>query len=292
MGNIKAMRAFVEVAKRGGFTSAAAQLGMSNSSVSRLVIELEDWLGTPLFRRTTRSLTMTDAGERYLDRCREIVTASDNLYDEAQAQTERPRGKLHIAAAAYPMRKRIAPLLPEYLSIFPDVRLHLHLQDEPVDLIAKGIDIAIRIGDLADSSLIARKCADVTLKLTAAPAFLARHGNPKTLDELPSFPCLVDTVPRHGHRWPIGRRINVDGPVTANDGEIIHQMTLAGLGISYLPDFFVQDDITEGRLVNLFAEEACESVGIYTLLPARRQITPAARAFANFIAETMGNKIS
>lgn len=283
MHTIKPMQTFVEVAKRGSFAAAAKKLGISTSSASRQVIDLEDWLQTPLFRRTTRSLTLTDEGERYLLKCQEIVAVWEALRADARTRTEQPHGKLHVAGAAYPMRKRIAPMVPDFLAAYPEVSLHLHLQDKPVDLIAEGIDIAIRIGELEDRSLIARKCGDVTLKLTASPDFLASHGSPTSLDELPSFPCLVDATPRHGHRWPIGRRMNVDGPVTANDGEIVRQMTLAGLGISFLPDFFVEDDIAMGRLVNLFAEELCEQIGIYTLLPARRQITPAARAFADFV---------
>jgi DNA-binding transcriptional LysR family regulator len=283
MHTVKPMQTFVEVAKRGSFAAAAKKLRISTSSASRQVIDLEDWLQTPLFRRTTRSLTLTDEGERYLLQCQEIVAAWDALRSDARARTEQPHGRLHVAGAAYPMRKRIAPLVPDFLAVYPEVRLHLHLQDKPVDLIVEGIDVAVRIGELEDSSLIARKCGDVTLKLTASPGFLAMHGIPPSLDELPSFPCLVDATPRHGHRWPIGRRINVDGPVTANDGEIVRQMTLVGLGISFLPDFFVEDDIAAGRLVDLFASELRQQIGIYTLLPARRQITPAARAFADFV---------
>lgn len=289
MSNIKAMRAFVEVVKHGSFVSTAAHLGISTSSISRQVRELEDWLGTALLRRTTHHLALTDAGERYFERCREIVAATDDLHQDAKVQVDQPRGRLHVASAGYPMRKRIAPLLPSFLRNYPDVRLHLHLQDKPVDLTAEGIDVAIRIGDLADSSMIARKCGDVRLQLTAAPAFLAKHGAPKSLDEVPSFPCLVDTVPKHGRRWPIGRKIDVDGPVTANDGEIIREMTLAGLGIAYLPDFFVEDDIAEGRLISLFPEELSERVGIYTVFPARRQMTAAARAFVDFMVENLSN---
>lgn len=289
MHNVKAMKAFVEVARLGSFAAAAGQLKLSTSSVSRLVIDLEDWLQTPLLRRTTRHLSLTDAGERYLDRCKEIVWAWDNLGKDAKAHTEQPHGTLHVAGAAYPMRKRIAPLLPGFLNAYPDVQLHLHLQDKPVDLISEGIDVAIRIGELDDSSFIARKCGEVALRMTAAPEFLERLGTPKSLDAVPSFPCLIDTTPRHGKRWPIGRRVNVDGAVTANDGEIIRQMTLSGLGISLLPDFFVDRDVEEGRLVPLFSDDLKERIGIYTLLPVRRQITPAARAFADFVAEKLPN---
>jgi DNA-binding transcriptional LysR family regulator len=292
MYNVKTMKAFVEVARQGSFAAAARRLKLSTSSVSRLVIDLEEWIQTPLLRRTTRSLTLTDAGERYLARCEEIVSAWENLGKDAMARTATPRGRLHIAGAAVPMRKRIAPLLPHFLGKYPDVKLELHLADKPVNLIAEGIDIAIRVGDLEDSSMIARKCGEISLKLTASPAFLAQQGEPKTLDDLPSFPCLVDMTPRSGRRWAIGRRMPVDGSVAANDGEIIREMTLAGLGVSLLPDFFVEDDIKEGRLTNLFADELDEQVGIYTLLPVRRQVTPAARAFADFVVDSFADRAS
>jgi len=284
MYNVKTMKAFVEVARQGSFAAAARHLKLSTSSVSRLVIDLEDWLKTPLLRRTTRSLTLTDAGERYLARCEEIVSAWEDLGKDAVAQVETPRGRLHVAGAAVPVRKRIAPLLPHFLNKYPDVKVELHLEAKPVDLIAQGMDVAIRIGTLEDSSMIARKCGEISLKLTASPAFLAQRGEPRSLDDLSLFPCLVDMTPRSGRRWALGRRIPVDGPVAANDGEIIRDMTLAGLGISLLPDFFVDGDIAEGRLIDLFADELDERIGIYTLLPVRRQITPAARAFTDFVA--------
>jgi len=283
MDSLKAMRAFVAVAERGSFAAAATHLGLSTSSMSRLVMDLEDWLGAPLLRRTTRRLTLTDAGELFLAKCVGIVDAADDLQRHARALTEVPSGTLTVAAAPYPMRKSIAPLLPPFLAAYPDVRLDLHLDDKPADLVGEGVDVAIRIGRLADSTMVARKCGEVALRLTAAPSFLAAFGTPRNLDELPSFPCLVDTAPGHGARWPIGRRIAVSGPITANDGEIIRDMTLAGLGISYLPDFFVDDDIAAGRLTSLFADELDERAGIYALFPGRRQVTAAARAFVDFL---------
>lgn len=292
MYNVKALKAFTEVARRGSFAAAARKLNLSTSSVSRLVIDLEEWLQSPLLRRTTRSLTLTDAGERYLARCEAIVSAWEDLGRDAIARTETPRGRLHVAGAAVPIRKRIAPLLPEFLGRYPDVKVELHLDDKPVDLIAAGIDVAIRIGELEDSALIARKCYEISLKVTASPDFVARQGAPKTLDDLPAFPCLTDMTPRSGRRWPVGRRIPVDGPVTANSGEIIREMTLAGLGVSLLPNFFVDDDIDNGRLIDLFPSEFDQRIGLYTLLPARRQITPAARVFADFVYERLAAQSS
>ena len=204
MHNVKAMQAFVEAVERGSFAEAARRLKLSTSSVSRLVSDLEDWLRTPLLRRTTRSLTLTDAGELYLERCRHIVSAWNDLGEDARASTNTPRGKLHIAGAAYPMRLRIAPLLPHFLDLYPDVQLELHLHDKPVDLVVEGVDVAIRIGALDDSSLIARKCGDVRLILVASPAFLERQGSPQSLDELPSFPCLIDLTARQVIVGPLG----------------------------------------------------------------------------------------
>lgn len=291
MNDLKAMRTFVEVVRRGSFAAAARSTGLSTSSVSRLVRDLEDQLDTSLMRRTARSVKLTDAGEHFLERCTDIVSAVDDLQFDARAMNDHPRGILNIAAAAYPTIKRIAPLLPIFLESYPDVQLNMNLQDQPVSLIDEGIDVAIRIGQLADSSMIARKCGEVTLRLTASPSCLEKHGLPKSVDELPSFPCLVDTTASHGRRWPIGRNLNVNGPIMANDGEIIHQMTLAGLGISLLPDFFVDDDIKDGNLISLFTDDINETIGIYLLFPSHRQLSSAARAFMDFMAEQFNKRI-
>ena len=290
MHNLKTAEAFVEVVRLGSFAAAARRLNLSTSSISRLVNDLEDWLQTPLLRRTTRQLTLTDAGELYFERCRQIVSDWNDLGVQARTSNHKPRGKLHIAGAAYPMRLRIAPHLPRFLQLYPDVQLELHLHDKAMDLVGEGIDVAIRIGALEDSSLIARKCGEVRLQLVASPGFLDRRGLPQSLDDLPSFPCLVDMTASHGRRWPIGRRVHVDGPLAANDGEIIRTMALAGLGIAILPDFFVETDIAEGRLIHLFKDALDERIGLYTLLPVRKQITPAARAFADFIAMCLAKK--
>jgi DNA-binding transcriptional LysR family regulator len=287
MDQLKAMRTFVEVAKRGSFAGAAKSLGLSTSSVSRLVMDLEDWLGAPVLRRSPRTLALTSAGERFLERCAAIVDAADHLREDARALNDRPRGLLHVAAAAIPARQWITPLLPAFLSEFPDVRVQLHLQDRPVNLAEEGIDVALRIGELPDSSMIARKCADVHVRLVASPAFLERHGRPESVDTLSAYPCLLDLTGTGRRRWPIGRALSLDGPVSANDGEIIRQMALAGLGLAFLPDFFVDEDIAAGRLIELFADEIDVGMGMYLLFPARRQITPAARAFVDFLMANM-----
>ncbi len=287
MDNLKTMKAFIKVAETGSFAAAARELKVSTSTLSRLVVELESWLAMPLIRRTTRSLTLTDAGHRYLDRGRHIISEWEQLATEAQASAEAPRGALHVAGASYPMRMKIAPLLPDFLEAHPDLQVHLHLEEEQVDLVSEGIDIAIRIGELADSSLVVRKCGEVRLKLTAAPDFIDKHGRPTSLNDVPSFPCLVDMTRRYGNRWPIGGRVSIEPALSANDGGIIRELTLAGLGMSLLPDFFVDQDIASGHLVELFPDESIDKMDVFTLLPARRQIIPGARAFADFLFEKL-----
>ena len=284
MDNIKALRAFMAVAERGSFTAAATHLALSTSSVSRLLADLENWLQTPLLHRTTRTLSLTQAGERYLARCADIVDAWENLQNDAHIARGVPHGTLNIAGSTHPICRLIAPLLPDFLKCYPDVRVHLHMADRAIDLIADGMDAAIRIGSLADSTLLARKCGEIATRLTASPLFLERHEPPTRAKDLESLPCLVDTISREGNVWQLDGPVRVDGPLAVNDGEIVRQMTLAGLGISLLPEFFVNEDIAAGRLVELLPDTARETRGVHILFPAHRHITPAARAFSDHVA--------
>ena len=287
MNDLKAMRTFVEVARQGSFAAAAKVLGLSTSSTSRLVINLEEWLGVQLMRRSPRQVILTEAGKRFLERCTEIVNATHDLRHEAQSLQQSPSGVLNIAAAAHPMRRLVAPLVPVFLKRYPEISLNFRLQNEQADLLAEGIDVAIRIGHLADSSLIVRKCGEVVLHLTASPEFIAQYGMPPSVDRVRDYPCLSDMAPSYGRRWPIGRGGEFEGPITVNDGEVVHQMTLAGLGISLLPDFFVRDDIAAERLVDLFPEEIDIKFGMYLMYPATRKVTPAVRAFVDFMAASL-----
>ena len=290
MDAYRAMRAFVEVARSGSFAKAAKRLTLSTSTISRQVMELEEWLGVAVFRRTTRRLTLTDAVEFFLPRCVAIVESIDGLQRDAAAMTETPRGRLHVTVAAFPAQRCIAPLIPAFLERYSEVQLRLRVVNTPIDLVGESMDLAIRIGELEDNTLVARKIGDICLRLTASPSFIAKHGVPSKVGDLPSFPCLVDTVPAHGHRWPVGPGLRVDGVVEANNGEIIRDLTLAGMGISLLPDFFVEDDVREGRLVSLFEDDIDRRIGIYMVYPHRRHISSAARAFIEFLVNNYLNE--
>lgn len=287
MNTLVAFNTVMEVARLGSFSRAADKLDLSTSSVSRQVNEFEQWLGSSVFQRTTRRVSLTNAGELFLERMQDISASIQSLRDEAGALVATPRGRLRITAAPFFARICIAPYLPAFFRKHPDVSIDFQLSDATTDLMGEGIDVAIRIADLADSSLVARKISEATAVLTASPKFLKQHGAPKSVADLVELPCLIDTVPGYRNRWPIGKGVRVKGPVSVNNGEVVRDLTLAGLGISYLPDFFVAGDLNKGRLVRVLPDVVGAPIRIYAVFPPRRQIGSAARAFVDHLVESL-----
>ncbi len=287
MDNIRALRAFVEVARAGSFVQAAERLNCSTSTASRLVRELEVQLGQTLLLRTTRSLTLSSFGERKFAECQRIVDAVDSLHHVAEGESRRLQGDLKITATAAYTKQRLIPLLPEFLERHPDLRIHWQLNDERVDLSKQGVDMAIRIANLRDSGMVARRLGKVQIWLVAAPAFLARYGEPQSPQEIATLPCSVCTVPSFRNRWPLDPEVCVDGPVWADCGEVSREAAIAGLGVAYLPDFMVEDAIQRGDLVRLFPRQPSATVELAILYPGRNQITAAASAFGEYLASRL-----
>ncbi len=287
MDNIRALRAFVEVARADSFVQAAERLNCSTSSVSRLVRELETQLGQALLLRTTRSLALSSFGERKFADCQRIVDAVDTLHHEADGEKRELRGDLRVTCTGTFVKQRLVPLLPGFLAQHPRLRVHWHVNDDQVNLSAQGMDMAIRIANLRDSGMVARRLSRVDIWLVAAPVFLQRYGVPATLADIAKLPCSVCTVPDFRNRWPLEPDVHVDGPVWADCGEVSREVVLAGLGVGYLPDFMVEDAIREGRLVRLFPERSLQSVELSILYPGRNQITAAASAFGEYLARSL-----
>jgi DNA-binding transcriptional LysR family regulator len=273
----------LEVARLGSFSGAADKLNLSTSSVSRQVNEFESWLGAPVFQRTTRQVSLTSAGEFFIDRLQRIVFDIDSLRDEAETLVQSVRGRLRITSALYYTRHRITPYLKDFLARYPELNVEFILSDATTDIIGEGIDLAIRLGQLPDSSLVSRKIGSVRLILAASPTFIERYGKPTKPIDLTEMPCLVDTVPAHGKYWPIGKKIRVNSVIEANSGEMIRDLSVQGLGISFLPDFFVDEDLKSGMLIQLLPEYKLDEAGVYAVFPPRRQISPNARAFVNWL---------
>jgi len=275
------MQLFVAVTEQGSLSAAGKQLGISSPSASRLLLDLENWLGEPLVRRSTRHLSLTELGERYLPRCIEIVESTEALKSNISKHTERPTGRLRVTSPGIIARHVLAEIIPSFLAENPSVKLHLDTTDNLVDLLSAKMDLAIRIGHLEDSRLVARKICEIRLVLVAAPNFFTSYVKPTKVSQLSDLPCLIDTVPRYGARWPFLRGKKVEGPVAISDGEVIRDLALSGLGIAYIPEILIAADLCDGNLIEVLPDASSETLGVYAVFPPREYITAAAQVFAD-----------
>ncbi len=288
MDKLKAMLVFAEVAKMESFSAAARQLHISTTAVSRHVMELEDWLGVQLINRTTRHLGLTDAGRAYLDRCTHIVDDVENLEMTSRDMQENPQGKLNVTAPVFMGRLFLSAILPRFLEKYPGIRINLQLVDRYVNLVDEGFDVGLRVGNLPDSNLISRKLGDMRMMMVASPTYIETHGEPKSIKELQNFNCIVDSVADYLDRWPLLNKntpvnVRVDSNLSINNGELVREMALAGLGITLLPDFFVASDIKAGRLVPILKGKIDKRGTISAIYPQSRHLSSSVRVFVDFL---------
>ncbi|MNS21140.1 HTH-type transcriptional regulator DmlR [compost metagenome] len=284
--------AFVAVVESGSFSGAARQLGLSKSVLSKKVSQLEQALGCQLIYRTTRSLTLTEAGERYFETVRHAVRLASDGEDAIGALQSAPRGLLRVTVPMVYGRRHIAPLVPEFLALHPEVQLQLEMSDTQQDLVAEGFDVAVRIGELEDSSLVARRLAPCLSTLCAAPAYLAQAGTPRTPADLERHNCLFYSLFRGGTQWrlhgPEGEvAITPRGNFEVNNSDAIHTALLAGLGIGNMPDFIVARDLAIGRLVPVLPDHALPEHGIWCVYPKRRHLPAKVEAWLAFLQERL-----
>ncbi|WP_096704538.1 LysR family transcriptional regulator [Magnetospirillum sp. 15-1] len=283
--------AFVRVAETGSFSEAARRLNLSKSMISRQVSALEADLGVRLLHRTTRSLSPTEAGRAYLERCQRILADLDEanlLVSHLQAV---PRGRLRVSAPLSFGIGHLSSCLPGFLERYPEIELEMGFTDRHVDLVEEGWDLAVRIGRLADSSLIVRRLAPVRRLAAASPAYLARRGTPVRPEDLAGHDCLT-----HGGRvhseWRFtgddGKPLQVEvrGRFDADNGDVLRDMALAGLGIVLLPSFFLGDDIRAGKLVPLLEKYVPLDSSLNAVYPHGRHLSPKVRAFVDHLAAT------
>ena len=293
MDHFKALRVFAEVSDQGSFAAAARALNFSTSAVSRYVSGLEDWLGTQVFHRTPRQLDLTVEGASVLALCRRILSDVDNLERSVKAARTEPQGVLRVTSPVYLTKFWASGILTAYLQKHPKVELDLVVVDRHVKLIEEGFDVAIRAGELEDSTLKARKIGTSRLKLVASPDYLQSNGRPSTPNDLRKHCCIIDTVPSYADRWPIGERKLTSRPlgqgqVRVNNGEIARDLAIAGLGITLLPDFMVDDVLSDGRLIPLLDEYAHYEAGIFVVYPQSRYVSVNARSLIDFLVAHSG----
>jgi DNA-binding transcriptional LysR family regulator len=292
MSQLEDMRIFAETVEAQSFTAAAERLGLSKQFVSKRIAALEKRLGARLLLRSTRQLRATDLGLAYHERVRRILEEVDAAEQLITSQTAAPRGLLRLSAPMSFATLHLGALIPAFMQRHPEVTVELELNDRTVDLIGEGYDMAVRIGTLADSSLIARPIATVQLITCASPDYLRRRGTPSTPDELAAHACLT-----YGHasrmEWPyrVGervRKVSVSGPMRANNGEMLRDAAIAGLGITSLPDFIVADALADGRLLAVLDTFRPEGFTVYAVYPQHRQSSLLVRAFSDFLVERFG----
>lgn len=296
MDRIKAMQIFIEVAKQEGFAAAARQLHLSTTAVSRNIMELEDWLGVQLFNRTTRHLSLTDAGKAYLNRCTHIVNEVSSLESISREMHQNPQGKINVTAPVFMGRQLLSPILPAFLEQYPGIKINLQLVDRYVNLVDEGFDVALRIAKLADSNLVSRKLGDMKMVMVASPDYVKKHGMPESVSELQKYNCIVDSVADYQDRWPL---INTKGPVSVrvesnlsiNNGELVRDMVLAGTGISILPSFFVAKDLLAGRLVLVLKDAVNKAATISVVYPQSRYLSSSVRVLIDFLVEHTKNMV-
>lgn len=269
---------FAAVVREGSFTRAARSLGLTKQTVSERIAKLEDRLSVRLLERTTRSLRVTDVGARYYERCAAIATQIEEANSEVQQQQAEPIGLIRVAAPVLYGRRFLAPVVADYMRRYPRVRVELVLGDRRVDLVEEGIDLAIRIGNLDDSSLTGKKIGEGHIYYVASPRFLAKHGVPKPHD-LRNARCIGM---RSFETWDVGGKQHKIEPVlTVNDLETACDAAIAGVGIARLPGLVCREPVAKGRLRVLFSREPTVVRKVYVVYPSRTYLPPKVRHFVD-----------
>ncbi|WP_325890949.1 LysR family transcriptional regulator [Grimontia sp. NTOU-MAR1] len=277
---------FVEVVNSGSFTAAARKLGVSTSHVSRRIDALESRLTTRLLYRTTRQITLTEVGKMYFEQCNDLIEKFAEV--EAlvtQMQTE-PVGTLKITAPSVFGEKFIAPLANDFIEVHPKLSVEFHFTNDVVDLVHDGYDLAIRTGDLKDSTLMAKKLAPRKLYVCASPAYLKEFGVPANLDDLQNHNCLVGLVDSWSFRDD-GNAVNIkpQGRWHGNSGSAVLDAALHGLGLAQLPDYYVSQKIMSGELVEVLSGYQAPDSAVWAVYPFNRNLSAKVRLFVDFLSD-------
>lgn len=289
------MTAFVRAVETGGFSAAAREMRLTPSALSKLVTRLEDRLGARLLQRTTRRLQLTAEGEAFYARARPILAAMDEAEAEVAEAGASPRGLLRLYSGSIFGTHQLAPAIPRFLELHPAVGLDLTISDQPLGAMQEGVDLAIRIGPLVESSLVARRICNLERVICASPGYLERHGTPRTPDDLQKHNCLWITSLPALRRWPFDtddgiRVVNVDGNVVTNTAEAVLQLALVGVGITRLADVVVAESIRKGALVPILTDwHHVEPVPLYATYPSSRNLSPKVRAMVDFLVAEFGS---
>jgi len=293
MQGFGAIPVFVAVVENGGFSAAARALGISKSAVSKRINQLEAQLGVRLLHRTTRKLSLTEAGERYFEHASRALAAAGQAEDAVTELQGEPQGHLRISAPMSFGRLHVAPLIPKFLKRYPKLQIDLVMDDQKVDLVSGGFDVAIRAGNLPASTLIARKLAPVRQVLCASPDYIDRYDRPGTPAELSGHNCVLYSYSSDAGEWTLigesgPETVTVSGSYQVNNSEALLEALREGIGIGRLPTFVAGPDLKTGRLVKLFESYRLPDFTLYAVFPERQYLPAKVRAFLDFAIEYFG----
>ncbi len=300
MDKLKQLETFVAVAARGSLTAAAKAEGVAPAIIGRRLDGLEARLGVKLMVRTTRRITLTHEGSAFLEDCQRLLVDIANAEASVSAGGVKASGHLRITAPAGFGRRHVAPLVPRFRELHPEVSISLNLSDRVVDVAAEAYDCAVRVGDLPDSSLVSVRLADNRRLCVATPRYLQQHGRPQAPADLARFDCLTlssDASQTRGWAFAVpgaegGDRnlvhLRPGGPLDCSDGQVLHEWCLAGYGIAWRSMWEVEADIAAGRLVSVLDDFAAPANGIYVLFPQRKHLALRVRLWIDFLKHHYG----
>ncbi|EKE76784.1 LysR family transcriptional regulator [Gallaecimonas xiamenensis] len=293
MDSLSGLLAFVRAAEARSYVAAGERLGLSPSAVGKSVARLEDKLGVRLLNRSTRRISLTEEGALFFERCQRIVGEIEEAEAELSRLTDAPRGRLRVSLPAVGYRM-LMPILPEFTRRYPNIELDLDFNDRMIDVVAEGVDAVIRSGDFGNSLLKARKLGSFRFVLVGAPAYFAAHGAPSSPEDLRWHDCLRYRFPSTGllQDWKMRSRepdppMQLSGTLTFNNVEALISAAVGGMGIAYLPDFAVREQITAGTLTSVLDDYLTEGGRFAILWPSSRHLLPKLRVFVDFLAERL-----
>lgn len=294
MDTVDGMRTFAAVVAEGSFSRAAQRLEMSPQLVSKYLGQLEDRLGVRLLNRSTRQLSLTEAGRAYYDRVRQVLADIDDMETAVGDMTARARGTLRINAPMSFGQRHLTNAIADYQIEQPEVEVDLTLNDRVVDIVSEGYDLAIRIGRLQESSLVARRLAPVRLAVCGAPEYFRRRGVPETPEQLAEHDCLLYTYSSDYDIWRFERdgkahSVRVKGPFSANNGDALRIAALAGKGIVLQPTFIAGDDIRAGRLQSVLDDYHTDLLNVHAVYAHRQYLSAKVRTFVDFLSGYFGS---
>ena len=287
------MAVFVGVINAGSFTAAARALGHSTSYVSKEITRLEKRLGSRLLNRTTRTISLTDAGRAYYDRCSQIVIDAENAERSISQLQDTPRGLLHVNAPGSFGSKYLLEVLPQFMHRYPEVKLEVEFNDRLIDVVAEGYDVVIRVGKIKDTNLVARKFTSSRGVIVASPDYIKHKGCPGRAEDLTQHDCIAYSLLPTPTQWDfykdgVRSSITVDPRAMCNSAEIEVAMVVHGIGITRLPLFTCEQEVASGKLQIILEDYDQVKFDVYAIYPHRQYLTAKVRAFVDFLVDEFG----